>query len=53
MSKIARNPAIGFAAVTTALALGGCASSLSGVGGAENYGCKAPVGARCTSVSSR
>lgn len=51
MSKIARNPSIGLAAVTTALALGGCASTLSGVGGADNYACKAPVGARCTSVS--
>jgi len=51
MSEIARIPAIGLAAVTTALALGGCASTLSGVGGAENYACKAPVGAQCTSVS--
>ena len=36
--------------VTTAL-LSGCASSLSGVGGAESYACKAPIGAQCTSVS--
>ncbi len=32
-------------------ALGGCASSLSGVGGSEGYACKAPIGAQCTSVS--
>ena len=53
MSEIARIPAAGLAvvALTTALTLGGCASTLSGVGGAENYACKAPVGAQCTSVS--
>jgi len=39
------------AAVVLALALSGCASSLSGVGGAERYACKAPEGALCTSVS--
>lgn len=31
--------------------LGGCASSLSGLGGTESYGCKAPDGVQCTSVS--
>jgi conjugal transfer pilus assembly protein TraV len=36
-------------AVTTALA--GCASSMSGVGGTGTYGCKAPEGSQCTSVS--
>ena len=53
MSEIARTSAAGLAvvAMTTALTLGGCASTLSGVGGAENYACKAPVGAQCTSVS--
>ena len=53
MSEIAPIPATGLAvvAMTTALTLGGCASSLSGVGGAESYACKAPVGAQCTSVS--
>jgi conjugal transfer pilus assembly protein TraV len=53
MSEIAQIPAAGLAvvAMTTALTLGGCASTLSGVGGAENYACKAPVGAQCTSVS--
>ncbi len=52
MSEIARIPAAGLAvAMSTALTLGGCASTLSGVGGAENYACKAPVGAQCTSVS--
>ena len=33
------------------LALAGCASTLSGVGGADGYACKAPEGAMCTSVS--
>ena len=33
------------------LTLSGCASTLSGVGGTQNYACKAPVGALCTSVS--
>ena len=52
MSEFARIPAAGLVvAVTTVLTLGGCASNLSGVGGAENYACKAPVGAQCTSVS--
>lgn len=34
-----------------ALALSGCASTLSGVGGADGYACQAPEGAMCTSVS--
>ena len=34
-----------------ALMLTGCASTLSGVDGAERYACKAPEGAMCTSVS--
>ena len=34
-----------------ALALAGCASTLSGVGGVDGYACKAPEGAMCTSVS--
>jgi len=34
-----------------ALALSGCASTLSGVGGTDGYACKAPEGAMCTSVS--
>ena len=33
------------------LTLSGCASTLSGVGGADGYACKAPEGAMCTSVS--
>lgn len=33
------------------LALSGCASSLSGVGGDAHYACHAPEGAQCTSVS--
>ena len=52
MSWFARVPApMRPAALAAALALGGCASSLSGVGGSENYACKAPIGAQCTSVS--
>ena len=38
-------------ALATAIALGGCASSLSGVGSTESFACKAPVGAQCTSIS--
>lgn len=38
-------------ALTFAVALSGCASTLSGVGGADGYACKAPEGALCTSVS--
>jgi len=34
-----------------AVTLSGCASSLSGLGGTENYGCKAPEGVMCNSVS--
>ena len=34
-----------------ALALSGCASSMSGVGGTDSYACKAPEGVLCTSVS--
>ncbi len=33
------------------VALSGCASSLSGLGGTESYGCKAPEGVLCMSVS--
>jgi conjugal transfer pilus assembly protein TraV len=40
-----------FAAAPTALlALGGCAS-IAGVGGSAEFGCKAPVGVKCDSVS--
>jgi len=38
-------------ALLAVLAFSGCASTLSGVGGADGYACKAPVGALCTSVS--
>ena len=34
-----------------ALALSGCASTLSGIGGTDGYACKAPAGSQCTSVS--
>lgn len=33
------------------IGLGGCATSLSGVGSTSGYGCRAPAGAQCTSVS--
>lgn len=46
MSRATIAPLLVLAAV-----LGGCASSLSGIGGTEGYACKAPVGAQCTSVS--
>ena len=39
------------APLLAALMLAGCASTLSGVGGADGYACKAPEGAMCTSVS--
>lgn len=35
----------------TAMLLGGCASTMSGLGGEGSYACKAPVGSQCTSVS--
>lgn len=37
-------------ALTAALGLGGCAS-MAGVGGSAEFGCKAPVGVKCDSVS--
>lgn len=40
-----------FLAGTAVLGLSGCASNLSGVGGAPTYACKAPAGAQCTSLS--
>ncbi|MBI4294457.1 MAG: TraV family lipoprotein [Betaproteobacteria bacterium] len=46
MNRAAVAPALLFV-----LALSGCASTLSGVGGAGGYACKAPEGALCTSVS--
>jgi conjugal transfer pilus assembly protein TraV len=39
------------ASLALTIALAGCASSMSGIGGTENYACKAPEGALCTSVS--
>ena len=30
---------------------GGCASTMSGLGGEGSYACKAPIGSQCTSVS--
>ena len=43
--------AFGVPLALVAVTLAGCASSLSGVGGTENYGCKAPEGVMCDSVS--
>jgi len=39
------------APIALALLTAGCASSMSGVGGAERYGCLAPEGVQCSSVS--
>lgn len=37
--------------VFAAIALSGCATSMSGIGGNESYACKAPEGVLCMSVS--
>ena len=50
MNPIARIASMAVAVAST-IVLGGCASSLSGVGGTQSYACKAPIGAQCTSVS--
>jgi conjugal transfer pilus assembly protein TraV len=50
MKLTMRVASISLAAVTLGL-LTGCASSLSGLGSTENFACKAPVGAQCTSIS--
>jgi len=42
--------ASGITAALSALALAGCAS-MAGVGGSAEFGCKAPVGVQCDSVS--
>ena len=47
----ARSRLAALLAGTALLGLSGCASTLSGVGGAATYACQAPVGAQCTSVS--
>jgi type IV conjugative transfer system lipoprotein TraV len=47
----AMNRAVFTPLLLVALTLAGCASTLSGVGGADGYACKAPEGAMCTSVS--
>jgi len=39
------------APIALALLTAGCASSMSGVGGTERYGCLAPEGVQCSSVS--
>lgn len=40
-----------FPATTTTLLLTACAGGMSGLGGSPNYGCQAPKGTVCTSVS--
>src|SRR5437667_4236077 len=40
----------GFAAAVMACVVSGCAS-MAGVGGTSEYGCKAPEGVKCDSVS--
>lgn len=42
---------VAFLVGATAMLLGGCASTMSGLGGEGSYACKAPVGSQCTSVS--
>jgi len=42
---------IGLLIPAVAVALGGCASSMNGLGGEASYACRAPAGAQCTSVS--
>lgn len=49
-NKMRRAMVMVLAAATTMI-LGGCASSLTGVGGTERFACQAPVGAQCTSIS--
>jgi len=47
-------PTPGLSALLTGaalLGLTGCASSLTGIGGTEQYGCRAPAGSQCLSVS--
>ena len=42
---------IGLLIPALSVALGGCASSMNGLGGEASYACRAPAGAQCTSVS--
>lgn len=44
-------PTVALLVGATATLLGGCASTMSGLGGEGSYACKAPVGSQCTSVS--
>jgi conjugal transfer pilus assembly protein TraV len=50
MQPTMRRTSVGLAAAVSIL-LGGCAASLTGVGGSERFACQAPVGAQCTSIS--
>ena len=43
--------AMRFALLALAAGLSGCASTMSGIGGHETYGCKAPEGVQCRSIS--
>lgn len=45
-----RKPPQGLAILVLALMVGGC-GNMSGLGGSEHYGCKAPAGVQCQSVS--
>lgn len=49
MTQLRRLLAVVLSAV--AALSGGCASTMSGLGGEGSYACKAPVGTQCTSVS--
>ena len=44
-------PRVLLSATTTTLLLTACAGGMSGLGGSPNYGCQAPKGTVCTSVS--
>ena len=44
-------PCVLLFATTTTLLLTACAGGMSGLGGSPNYGCQAPKGTVCTSVS--
>jgi conjugal transfer pilus assembly protein TraV len=42
---------VAFLVGAIATLLGGCASTMSGLGGEGSYACRAPIGSQCTSVS--
>ena len=51
MSDMRRTFCVPASAIAIAMVLGGCASTLSGLGGEASYACRAPVGSQCSSVS--